>query len=156
MLINNVNIRRTTKSILKFLRFLQNLFYWLMIQVPLQFKYYFICRHWTFFHCFRILHANIQRHTSSDNTKSFHFVAMSYLYRLAMNVSVETKWEKRKQTANVRRHVPETRNKSVAAAGDLLSTKTQHLSHVSSLIGRMKTLILIGFLDSKKLRYAYS
>lgn len=76
---------------------------------------------------------------SSREPCTIETMLLLYLYalRLVMNVSVETNWGKRKRTASVRRLVPETRNRFVVAAGDLRSTKTQNLSHVSSLIGRV-------------------
>lgn len=59
-----------------------------------------------------------------------------------MSVSVETNWGKRNRTASVRRHVPETRSRFVGAAGDLRSTKTPNLSHVSCcLLSRVIKLL---------------
>lgn len=90
---------------------------------------------------------NSKGHIIARETCIIQAMLLLYLYalRLVMNVSVETNWGKRKWTASARRLVLETRNKFVVAAGDLLSTKTQHLSPVSSLIGRVIKKFLIYF-----------
>lgn len=99
-------------------------------------------KNWTILQYFRMLHAFFLitlKVASSREPCTIETMLLLYLYalRLVMNVSVETNWGKRKRTASVRRLVPETRNRFVVAAGDLRSTKTQNLSHVSSLIGRV-------------------